>query len=551
MILILFNWVYILFTAYSLGFLFKKFVGRRFKYEIKSADSIVFAGLVMATVYAQFFSLVYKVGLVANIFLVVVSVVIFTIYCKEIIYNVKNTGIGRKVITLFLILVWCYCTSRGYIHYDSDLYHAQSIRWIEEYGIVKGLGNIHVRFAYNSSFFALQALYSMKFLCGTSLHAVNGFIALLLSFEVVRLIDISNKRRVNISDFARMGAFYYLTVIYSDIVSPATDYTIMCIVFYLVIKWLELLEQNEESYVPYSLICVACVYAVTVKLTAGVILILLIKPAYMLIKDRKWGDIICFILMGTITIAPWVIRTIVISGYLIYPFPAIDIFDVDWKMPLEKAANDAAEIKAWGRGLYNVELVDLKINEWFSNWFRETLPAIGKIFVTLDIICIALYVVIGVINIRKKLKLWNELLVLGAVIASYIFWQTSAPLLRYGYAYVILTIVITFGIIWENLCGKNSKNVVIYTRVVVAVLIALTLIKAVSFAKYVYGNIKQPYYAHQKDYGEYSLASYEVNGVTFYYPIEGDQVGYKYFPAIPVRIDITFRGDDISSGFKP
>jgi hypothetical protein len=58
-------------------------------------------------------------------------------------------------------------------------------------------------------------------------------------------------------------------------------------------------------------------------------------------------------------------------------------------------------------------------------------------------------------------------------------------------------------------------------------------------------------YAHQKDYGEYSLASYEVNGVTFYYPIEGDQVGYKYFPAIPVRIDITFRGDDISSGFKP
>jgi hypothetical protein len=243
------------------------------------------------------------------------------------------------------------------------------------------------------------------------------------------------------------------------------------------------MEQKEESYVPYSLICVACVYAVTVKLTAGVILILLIKPSYMLIKDRKWGDIICFILMGTITIAPWVIRTIVISGYLIYPFPAIDIFDVDWKMPLEKAANDAAEIKAWGRGLYNVELVDLKINEWFSNWFRETLPAIGKIFVTLDIICIALYVVIGVINIRKKLKLWNELLVLGAVIASYIFWQTSAPLLRYGYAYVILTIVITFGIIWENLCGKNSKNVVIYTRVVVAVLIALTLIKAVSFAK--------------------------------------------------------------------
>lgn len=61
------------------------------------------------------------------------------------------------------------------MHYDSDLYHAQSIRWIEEYGVVPGLGNLHERFAYNSSFFALSALFSMKFLCGTSMHTMSGF----------------------------------------------------------------------------------------------------------------------------------------------------------------------------------------------------------------------------------------------------------------------------------------------------------------------------------------------------------------------------------------
>ena len=87
--------------------------------------------------------------------------------------------------------------SGGHIHYDSDLYHAQSIRWLEEYGIVKGLGNIHVRFAYNSSFFALSALYSMKFLLKQSLHTVNGFIALLLSFEVLKLIDIVRRKKTN------------------------------------------------------------------------------------------------------------------------------------------------------------------------------------------------------------------------------------------------------------------------------------------------------------------------------------------------------------------
>jgi hypothetical protein len=403
-----------------------------------------------------------------------------------------------------------------------------------------------VRFAYNSSFFALQALYSLKFLIGDSLHAVNGFIALLLSFEVIKLIDIAKKRHINISDFARIGAFYYLTVIYSDIVSPATDYTIMCIIFYLVIKWLALIEIKEKSYVPYSLICVALVYAVTVKLTAGVILLLLIKPAYMLIRDRKWKDIASFIFMGIVTMFPWLARTVIISGYLIYPYPSIDLFNVDWKIPKESVIRDAAEIKTWGRGIYNADLVDLKIGDWFPNWFNTTLPTIGKLFIILDIMCIAVFAILVVLTIRKRLKQYDELLVLGSVLASYVFWQTSAPLLRYGYAYIILTILITIGIIWENVASFiKVSNMIAYIM-----LIIMIVIKGMSFAVYVYGNASQPYYVEQKDYGKYDLESYTVNGVTFYYPTEGDRVGYDYFPAIPVKTDIVFRGDDITSGFK-
>ena len=44
------------------------------------------------------------------------------------------------------------------MHVDTGLYHAQAIRWIEEYGVVCGLGNLHSRFAYNSAAFALCAL---------------------------------------------------------------------------------------------------------------------------------------------------------------------------------------------------------------------------------------------------------------------------------------------------------------------------------------------------------------------------------------------------------
>jgi hypothetical protein len=146
----------------------------------------------------------------------------------------------------------------------------------------------------------------------------------------------------------------------------------------------------------------------------------------------------------------------------------------------------------------------------------------------------------------KKLKIYDELLVLGACIASYIFWQTQAPLLRYGYAYVILTILITVGILWKKLTG----NIKVSHIVLEAMIIVMTIIKALSFANYVYANADQPYYLTQEAYGEYDLDSYEINNVTFYYPTSGDRVGYDKFPAIPEKIDIVFRGEDMSEGFR-
>lgn len=59
-----------------------------------------------------------------------------------------------------------------------------------------------------------------------------------------------------------------------------------------------------------------------------------------------------------------------------------------------------------------------------------------------------------------------------------------------------------------------------------------------------------PYYVAQQNYGSYELDSYEVNGVTFYYPVSGDRVGYDAFPAIPRKVDIEFRGDTLKQGFR-
>ena len=559
MLKVLVNWLYIALTTACLGTGIAVLAENQLHYRFKNAVSILAMGLISATVYAQIWSLFYKVGILANIVLLILCALSFLYGRKQIAHLIhvqrdkdsilKGIGLG------ILILIWAYCTSRGYMHYDSDLYHAQSIRWIEEYGIVKGLGNIHVRFAYNSSFFALSALYSMPYIFGQSMHSVNGLIALILSVEALRIVHAWKRKKLLLSDFARAAALFYLTLIYSDIMAPASDYAIMCTVFYIIIKWLNQLEDEQEAdnVTPYALLCVAGVYAVSLKLTAGLILILVLKPAIMLIRKKRWKEIILYLCMGIGVITPWLIRTVWISGYLLYPFPALDIFSVDWKLPAQAAALDAAEIKTWGRGLNNAALVNMPMTEWFPQWFQTMLPKLGKLFIIADIISIILGVIMLIIALfrRKADKIKDLGLVWVAIAASYLFWQLSAPLLRYGYAYILLLIALTGGMMWTAICIKiKLADTGSMDRILCILLLMLGFVKIWSLGGYIVTQSNLPYYVAQQNYGSYELDSYEVNGVTFYYPVSGDRVGYDAFPAIPRKVEITFRGDTLKQGFR-
>lgn len=554
MLTVLFNWLYIFITTLSLGYAFSQCIEKKLHYKINRLHHLVAIGLVIATVYAQSFSIFYKVGLVANLVLLIIVAVIVVLYRQQIKEDLqsyrKQHFSPKRILVIALILLWAYFTSRGIIHYDTDLYHAQSIRWIEEYGVVLGLGNLHVRFAYNSSVFALSALFSMKFLLGQSLHTISGFFALLLSISALDIMGSWQEKRFRLSDFARIAAIYYLTIICDEVVSPASDYVIMCTIFYLVIAWLTVLEapkEKRESIVPYALLCVGGVFAVSLKLTAGLILILVIKPAYMLIRDKRWKEIALYISMGIIVIAPWLIRTVMISGYLLYPFPALDLFDVDWKIPVAEATRDAAEIKTWGRAIFDASKVAMSIQEWFPNWFTTTLSGTEKLLILADVGALFVLVVIAVITfVRKRWEALDFLLVMATVTASYLFWQISAPLMRYGYSHVLLLVVLTAGYVFNRLMIKRKRLSQIWYALVILVGIA----KLIPLCSYAVSAGNQPFYLTQKDYGQYESAVYEINGVSFYYPLEDDRIGYETFPSSTTKVDIEFRGENIEEGFR-
>lgn len=575
MLSVMLIWCYMLMTTFLVGYGILRVIMYRIPYQIRHMDSYLFCGLVGVTVYAQFFSLISKVGLLANLILCIVCLVIAWCDRKAIgsklkvlwsdIKRKESGKRGRMLVILFLFLLFAYGTSRGIIHYDTGLYHAQSIRWLEEYGVVKGLGNLHCRLAYNSSSFALSALYSMSFLGGQSYHCCAGFLAFLLAKVCLEITDSIRNGRLRIGDFARVMCIYYLVIIFDEMVSPASDYFMVLMAFYIVIRWLDLLEQQEDTVLPYALLCVMGVFLMTIKLSAALILLLVVHPAYYLVKEKRWQEIARYLFLGILTALPYFIRSVLLSGWLIYPFTQIDIFHVPWKIPKGMADYDAREIQVWGRGYTDVAQFDKPIREWLTGWF-QTLAGSDRLLVLAAVCSVCILLVCGLIMLWKRsavsVRQWQVLLVQVTMAGSFLFWLGTSPLIRYGCVYVYLTSVVVLGGIYNAVINQRSRYAEKRTKrwevwlrtgigkLCLAVVVLFIGYKICALGQEIIRSYTNDYWLTQKDYDNYEVIPYQIEGVTFYYPVQGDQVGYKSFPSSPAVAQIGFLGEDIADGFK-
>ncbi len=520
------------------------------------------------------------------------------ITCEEIDY--KNDC--HRLLILFsgaaLLLLYAYGTSRGYIHYDSDLYHAQSIRWIETYGVVPGLANLHTRLGYNSASFALSALYSFAFLGGQSYHVCAGFLAFLAAAECSKVLRLFRGKRPAASDFARLAGIYYLCTIFDEMVSPASDYFMVLCAFYLVIRFLALAEEGEKDPFPYGLLAMLAVYTITVKLSAVGLILLALFPLADYLKQKAWRPILVFVCTALLISLPFLIRNVILTGWLFYPMTAIDLFSVDWKVPLGTAQSDAREIKVWGRGYTDVSLYDLPMTKWVKDWFAGQ-ASLDKVFLLTDLVMAPCVLLLGgaegihclrnsrncrnrnvgedskndgisniVGNDKNVTKTQGECrkenesgrvketgrsqrwLVLMTLLFSTIFWFLNAPLIRYGCVFVYLTAFVPVGMVAEYLLGKEEEKGKYLLHILCLAAVGLFLCyKLAATGREQIRQFQNRYWLYQEDYHSYETAVYEIDGFTFYYPTQGDQAGYDPFPSSPTKAKIRLRGETLREGF--
>jgi hypothetical protein len=274
--------------------------------------------------------------------------------------------------------------------YDSGLYHLHAVRWANAYPLVPGLGNLHHRLAFNSSYFLYVSLLEVGPWAQKSQHLANGLLLWVLVAQVLlcgfKLIWRSNPRLevyylfnvLLLPAALKMGAHFFVA-------SPSPDLPIFVLGMVVAAALLKFLidregDAREGGYALWFITALAAA-GITVKLnflalglTASILAgVIWFKRFSGQVRANHRYVVVWVIMWGTLVLLPWMLRGVVTSGYIAFPL-TFGSLQVEWRMPYEQVVQLDRWIRSWTRapGLDAGEVLGnwQWLGPWFSNLFK-------------------------------------------------------------------------------------------------------------------------------------------------------------------------------------
>lgn len=548
MIALILSTVFSLFFFTSFGLLFKKII----RFPITYTDSL-FGGLIFTNTLVCWLSLLFPINQYILAFFLMCSVLLVFFFRKELkdILATFCKDIRSDYWILFFVLVGlvlavCYPDNN-----DTALYHLQTIKWIEDYRVIPGLANVHGRFGFNPNIFTLCALTSLKFIFNQEVFSLN--LSVFIIFIGYLLYNL--KKQYTQTGISNIFIFNFIISAFAlalpNLSSPSPDYLATVIPLYIIVRVINLPDNHDnlKSIVPLLFLAVYCL---TVKLSALPILLIFLLSMPRIIK-LPIGKLSVYSLIIILIITPWLIRNVILSGWLIYPFPSVDLFHFDWKVPLSKVIFEKEAVTGWARypHVSYPEVLKMSLKQWVPIWWG-TLMQRTKVCIILAVLC-PLFGFFGTLTGRIKVGFLKQATMATAFIGV-IFWFIMAPDFRFGSAFILTAAICC--LLFIQFQWKPINNVNKYFFVVMTLLFAFFVhtdrhyVDRTVFHDLVYSNrmvvplkIKIP--------GNRNFRELPVKGGVVYVPVVGDQCYDHEIPCTPnYDPTLTLRGLDFEMGFR-
>jgi len=521
-------------------------------FDLKDCDaeltlSAFWLGWSFTIIFLQIWHLIAPVGIKAFMVFSLVGVICL-IWNRNEIINLFRTDlivkIGTALLFCFIVIFVAGEALGPMVGGDPGLYHIQSIRWISSYPIIPGLGNLHGRLAFNSSYFLYVSLLDVSYWSHKSQHLANGLLFIVALSQCClsgyKLITCKN----NILVYDIMMVIFMIPLIMLcklHASSPTPDVPIFILGTIGSVQLCKLLYSESDSHkiaFQIYLIITIGVIGTTIKITFLVLACLLSMAAFgkflfwkiyshhIELKKIAWLSISTLL----ITLLPWIVRNIILSGYLIYPFPSLS-FNVEWKIPYDHALYEALWIKSYARqpGLTPDKV--LANWNWLWPWVKNLMSRGNLIMVCFPLFLMLMGGIIKFCNrTQKRHEYWRYILFILPGVLSLVFWFLTAPDPRFAGASFWYLGTGTLALGYQSLNPSSFRKAALITLLVI-VSTSLLLIYRGKSKGYLPGTISEA--------GFYRIPSVKLqtfitnSGLAIYTPKEGDYCWDAPLPATP------------------
>ena len=409
-------------------------------------------GFFVISTLSMFVSLFVPVNLISLIVFCIIGITglpfFYRCYNQSMLqYSAAEIKIFKYIVFFALAVITCKAAQRNWMGWvdsidfwpsDTDGYHAQIIRWYNEYGTPPGLGNLQERLAFNSSWHSLAALFDNGIWDARSAWIMPALSMLGGIFYFVYELIFARHNGVRLYAlciliwlYFRVQAGFALPSLYYDEPVHVLNAVIILEAYYLISGPVK--KFSDKALGDAANILMLSVGAFMIKPIGAVTLLFSgMLTLFLLIRNKKWSVFpwLKIYLPSFCAFGIWIGKNIMLSGYIMYPLPFFAL-PLDWTMTFELAKANYVAVLGWARMPGSGYRQSLENGFWF--WFK---PWLGRNlrnteFFNLVILRFPFSVFLWFLAVRltKSKKavyffLWN--------LASIGYWFITAPDLRFG-----------------------------------------------------------------------------------------------------------------------
>ncbi|PTY02946.1 hypothetical protein DB346_08010 [Verrucomicrobia bacterium LW23] len=478
-------------------------------------------------------------------------------------------GVALAMVVPAVLICWIALRALNLpLDWDSGLYHFHTIRWINEYPAVYGLGNLHERLAFNCTFFTFVASLNFYpwFMHGYQV-AQSWLIIMCLVECWIGLCNILSyfRRKDEAVSFPvedvlpaiLLPCIIFNALAYFDVCSPQPNRA-SCILRYVVfIHFWRAMVDNFRSTHRVTMLFILTVLMMTTKINNVVFafLIWLLVLIYYVVTSTNWRQLLAKLLAYRVTVlycailfGLYITHGYISSGYPLWPSSPLRL-NTEWAIPRDVTQVYMYWLTSWAQEPHTPYDVVLSSNEWFLPWlvrlvvndFTEVVAPILLFF----IICICSILTYIRARATGAFKLWY-LTCLLPLFGAIAFWFIYAPDTRYAEGYFWLLP----GAILSICVAAQTQRPQLLGAIIVAfaVMCVPFFTGRQNLARYAFSF---PPAAWQPLRTVPLTEKYTDQGVRIYVPTTGYQTWDAPLPCtIYFRPDLELLGEGLGSGWK-